>query len=72
MNKFTELLITFSLGLLVAVAWSFLMAFLTKLLWNEVLVNVVDFVNPINFWQAFGITILCDILFKNHVSTKND
>ena len=72
MNKLTEVLITFATFLIVAVLGSLLMAIITKWLWNGVLVNIVDFANPITFWQAFGINILCDILFKTHTSTKKD
>jgi hypothetical protein len=71
MNKFTELLITFASYFLVVVLGSLLMAFITQWIWNEVLVTIVDFVNPITFWQAFSINILCDILFKSHVSKKD-
>lgn len=71
MNKFNELLITLATYLFIAVLSSLLMAFITQWIWNEVLVTIVDFVNPITFWQAFGINILCDILFKSHVSKKD-
>lgn len=39
-------------------------------LWNNALVGAVDGVNPIGFWQALGITFLCNALFKTTVSSK--
>ena len=38
----------------------------TQWLWNNVLVGAVDGVNPIGFWQALGINILFNMLFKNN------
>jgi hypothetical protein len=34
-------------------------------LWNNALVGAVDGINPIGFWQALGITFLCNVLFKS-------
>lgn len=39
-------------------------------LWNWLMPDI--FALPeITYWQSFGITILCNLLFKSHVS-KND
>jgi hypothetical protein len=40
------------------------LAWPTQLLWNYCLVEAVDGVNPIGFWQALGINLLFGILFK--------
>jgi hypothetical protein len=53
-----------ALGLLVVTA--VLLAWPTQWLWNNVLVGAVDGVHPIGFWQALGINILFNILFKNN------
>ena len=53
-----------ALGLLVVTA--VLLAWPTQWLWNNVLIGAVDGVHPIGFWQALGINILCNILFKNN------
>ena len=42
------------------------------LLWNGCLVGAVVGVNPITWLQAFGITVLCGMLFKNSTSDKKD
>lgn len=39
-------------------------------LWNNALVGAVDGINPIGFWQALGITFLCNVLFKNSTNSK--
>ena len=41
-----------------------LLAWPVQLLWNYSLVGAVDGVNPIGFWQALGINILFNMLFK--------
>lgn len=52
------------LGLLVVTA--VLLAWPTQWLWNNALIGAVDGVHPIGFWQALGINILFNLLFKNH------
>jgi hypothetical protein len=42
-----------------------ILAWPTQLLWNYCLVGAVDGVHPIGFWQALGITFLCNVLFKS-------
>ena len=53
-----------ALGLLVITA--VLLAWPTQWLWNNALIGAVDGVHPIGFWQALGINILFNLLFKNH------
>jgi hypothetical protein len=53
-----------ALGLLVVTA--VLLAWPTQWLWNNALIGAVDGVHPIGFWQALGINILFNLLFKNH------
>jgi hypothetical protein len=53
-----------ALGILVITA--VLLAWPTQWLWNNVLIGAVDGVHPIGFWQALGINILFNILFKNN------
>jgi hypothetical protein len=60
-----------SLGLLMLLLFGVLMAWPTQLLWNGCLVQAVDGINPIGFWQALGINVLCQILFKNSKSSKD-
>lgn len=50
-----------------------LFAFPTQFLWNTCLVGAIDGVNPISFWQAFGINVLASVLFKPaSINTNND
>ena len=51
-----------ALGILVITA--VLLAWPTQWLWNNVLIGAVDGVHPIGFWQALGINILFNMLFK--------
>ena len=47
-----------------------ILAWPVQLLWNYSLVGAVNGINPITFWQALGINILCGILFRNNSSSK--
>jgi hypothetical protein len=49
----------------VVIVTAVVMAWPTQWLWNNVLVGAVDGINPVGFWQALGITFLCNILFKS-------
>jgi hypothetical protein len=60
-----------SLALLMIIFFGVLMAWPTQLLWNGCLVQAVDGINPVGFWQALGINVLCQILFKNSKSSKD-
>jgi hypothetical protein len=60
-----------SLGLLMLLLFGVLLAWPTQLLWNGCLVQAVDGINPIGFWQALGINVLCQILFKNSKFSKD-
>jgi len=49
----------------VALVTAVLLAWPTQWLWNNALVGAVEGINPIGFWQALGITFLCNVLFKS-------
>lgn len=58
-----------ALAMIVVIA--ILLAWPTQWLWNNALVGAADGFNPIGFWQALGINILCGILFRNSSSSKS-
>jgi hypothetical protein len=51
---------------LIAVFFSFLMAYPTMLLWNSCLVPAVSGINNISWLQSWGIMTLCGFLFKSY------
>lgn len=57
-----------AIGMVIVVA--VLMAWPTQWLWNNALIGAVDGLNPIGFWQALGINVLCGILFRNSTSSS--
>ena len=57
-----------AIGMLIVIA--VLTAWPTQWLWNNALVGAMDGFNPIGFWQALGINILCSILFRNSTSNS--
>jgi hypothetical protein len=61
MDKLGVLFATISMIVLIAV----LLTWPTQWLWNNALIGAIDGLNPIGFWQALGINVLCSILFKN-------
>ena len=54
----------------IVIATAVILAWPTQWLWNNALVGAADGFNPIGFWQALGINILCGILFRNNSSSK--
>jgi hypothetical protein len=61
------------MALVTVVIAAIVMAWPTQLLWNGCLVPAVDGTHEIGFWQALGINILFQLLFKctNSVKSSN-
>ena len=61
-------------GMIVALAGllflSFLLSWPVYMLWNGCLVGAVAGVAEVTWLQAWGISLLCGILFKSNVSTS--
>ena len=66
MEKIGEILGTVFVGLIII----FVLAFPVQWLWNWCLVPAVNGINPIGFWQALGLTILSNVLFKSSIDKK--
>ena len=49
---------------------SFLLSWPVYMLWNGCLVDAVTGLNEVTWLQAWGITVLCGLLFKTTVNTK--
>ena len=72
MNKFTAPFAFAFLLILGFVILALILAWPTQWLLNECLVPAIDAVNPIGFWQAFGLNVLFSIIFnKNTINPKN-
>jgi hypothetical protein len=56
------------LGLLVFL--SFLLSWPVMMLWNGCLVDAVTGVKEVTWMQAWGLSLLCGILFKSHTSSS--
>jgi hypothetical protein len=54
------------IGMVILVA--ILLAWPVQLLWNGCLVDAVDGIHPIGFWQAMGLNFLFSMLFKSSSS----
>lgn len=57
-------LLIFLAALAIVVASAIVTAWPVQWLWNNALVGAVDGVYQISFWQALGVNILFNILFK--------
>jgi hypothetical protein len=66
MEKIGEILGIVFVGLAII----FVLAFPVQWLWNNCLVPAVNGINAIGFWQALGLMILANVLFKTSVETK--
>ena len=64
----------FALGFLLflaALVIGVLLAWPIQLLWNYCLTPAVDGINPIGFWQAYGIYVLGNLLFRSSSKIKS-
>jgi hypothetical protein len=69
--KVFELLITAIGAIAFLVFISFLLSWPVYMLWNDSLLHAVNGVNEITWMQAWGINLLCGMLFKTTVNTKS-
>ena len=72
MEKFTEGLVVFLGGIALIAFIAVVLALPTQLLWNGCLVDAVDGIHQIGFWQALGLNFLFSILFKNSTSSNSN
>ena len=68
-----------ALGLLVLAIWlvltfaiDCLLALFVMLLWNAIIPVLFVGVGNLWYWGAFGLILLCNILFKTTITMKND
>lgn len=57
-------------GIALLIFAAVLLAWPVQLLWNGCLIDAVDGVHPISFWQAMGLNFLFSILFKGSTSNS--
>ena len=70
MDSVLTVVVVFISAIAIALLIGFLLAFPLMLLWNGCLVGAVAGVSEITWLQAWGISILCNFLFKTTVSSK--
>jgi len=68
MNKSIE---NISIEIGVWVVIMLLMAFPFVWVWNAIMPNIFDGVHTINFWQAFGLMFIANVLNNNTGNTKS-
>ena len=61
-----KIAMTILVGLVGLVGISFLLSWPVYMLWNGCLVDAIAGVKQVTWLQAWGITVLCSFLFKNH------
>lgn len=70
MNKSGSVFALMALILLGAVVMGIILAWPIQWLWNNALVGSINGINPIGFWQAYGIFLLSSIIFRSSVNTN--
>lgn len=73
MDKFTQFTIasaTLFFGTLLIILGCMIFAAPVWFLWN-LLVPTIFGLTEITIWQAFGLSILCNLLFGNGINTQN-
>lgn len=67
----TNVIATIVVGLALIVFLSFLLALPVMLLWDAVIPDIFG-LGTITWFQAWGLSLLCGLLFKSHTTTKKD
>ena len=70
MEKLSTAIGTFIGIIIIGAIISIIMAWPVQLLWNVCLVPAVDGIHELGFWQALGINVLFQMLFKSTNSAK--
>lgn len=71
MKNFFEIILVFLAAVAISAALSALFAYPTMLLWNWLAPMLSrGFLPTLNFWQTWGLMILIDLLFSNHLSAS--
>ena len=57
----------YAVGIALVVAFAAVLALPVQWLWNDVMPNlfVPNVIRQIDFWNAWGLLVLCGLLFKN-------
>lgn len=71
MNKPGAVFALVALILIGAIVMGIILAWPIQWLWNHALVGAVNGVNPIGFWQAYGIFLLGNLVFRSSVNSKS-
>lgn len=71
MNKGLIALGAITAGLVTLLFLSFLLSWPVMMLWNGCLVGAVAFVQEVTWLQAWGIQLLCGILFNTTITKKD-
>lgn len=71
MEKITVMIGAIAVAILGLVLLSFLLSWPVYMLWNGCLVGAVAGVSEVTWLQAWGISILCGLLFKTTVNSKD-
>ena len=70
METTIKLIGTITVGLLTVLIVSFLMSWPVYMLWNHCLVGAVAGVTEVSWLQAWGISVLCGLLFKPNITSS--
>jgi len=70
METLIKVLGTVMLAVMIIVFFGLLLSYPVMLLWNGCLVDAIPGIKPIEWLQAWGIMILCGLLFKSSSSSK--
>lgn len=72
MSSLINALAVLIVGLALIVFISFLLSLPVMLLWDAVMPSIFTGLHEITWLQAWGLSLLCGLLFKSHTTTKKD
>ena len=72
MNRLSTAIATVVVGLALIVFLSFLLSLPVMLLWDAVMPSIFTGLHEITWMQAWGLSLLCGLLFKSHITHKKE
>lgn len=72
MNTLIQALVIIVGGIGLIVFLSFLLSLPVMLLWDAVMPQIFTGLHEITWLQAWGLSLLCGLLFKSHTTSKKE
>ena len=71
MNEYYKTVWAAIFAIILAIAFSFLLAFPIMWLWNFTVAQLIDGIHQITYWQAYCLNLLVSILWRDSIKIND-